>query len=135
MTEETTNAGAIPTLEDWQHWTLVMGRAQQLLMEFWANQAKEGTPFPAWNPSAFGFGEAGATADPAALMTAGAQAWAKGLETWGKLLGGVTPIAPSAERKDRRFAAPEWSENPIFETIKTSYLQISDLLLGTVEQI
>ena len=31
MTDETT---AIPTLEDWQHWTLVMGRAQQMLMEF-----------------------------------------------------------------------------------------------------
>ena len=30
-TESDTAAPAFPTLEDWQHWTLVMGRAQQML--------------------------------------------------------------------------------------------------------
>jgi len=143
MADET-NTGAmsgmgVPTLEDWQHWTLVMGRAQQMLMEFWANQVAKGQPMPAWSsPSAFGFGEQGSTSDPMTLMSAGAQAWAKGLETWGKLLGGVA--APAADgdaggRKDRRFAAPEWGENPIFDTIRKSYLQISDQLLGTVDQL
>ena len=29
----------VPTLEDWQHWTWVMGRAQQMMMEYWASQA------------------------------------------------------------------------------------------------
>src|ERR687889_2676849 len=111
MTDETTNASAIPTLEDWQHWTLVMGRAQQMLMEFWAESLKKDQPFPAWSPGAFGLGDPQPITDPMALMSSGAQAWAKGLETWGKLLGGVT-AAPAAERKDRRFAAPEWSENP-----------------------
>ncbi|GAA3904424.1 class I poly(R)-hydroxyalkanoic acid synthase [Sphingomonas limnosediminicola] len=126
----------MPTLEDWQHWTLVMGRAQQMLMEFWAGQMKAGQPMPQFGttPSAFGFGEQAPGGDPMALMTAGAQAWAKGLETWGKMLGGVT-AAPESQKKDRRFAAPEWSENPIFGTIKNSYLQISDQLLGTVDQI
>ena len=47
----------MPTLEDWQHWTLVMGRAQQMLMEFWAESLKKDQPFPAWSPPAFGFGE------------------------------------------------------------------------------
>jgi polyhydroxyalkanoate synthase len=133
MADETTT-GAMPTLEDWQHWTLVMGRAQQMMMEFWANQMKEGQPVPAWPQSAFGFGTDAPATDPMALMSAGAQAWAKGLETWGKVLGGVA-AAPAAETKDRRFAAPEWSENPIFDTIRKSYLQISDQLLGTVDQI
>jgi polyhydroxyalkanoate synthase len=69
-------------------------------------------------------------------MSAGAQAWAKGLETWGKLLGGVTaPASETHERKDRRFAAPEWHENPIFDTIRKTYLQISDQLLGRVDEI
>lgn len=130
-----TKSGAIPTLEDWQHWTLVMGRAQQMLMEFWAEQMKAGKPVPSWNSSAFGFGEQTGANDPMALMTAGAQAWAKGLEAWGKMLGGVPAAPVAAERKDRRFAAPEWSENPLFDTIKNSYLQISDQLLGTVDQI
>jgi polyhydroxyalkanoate synthase len=135
MADDTNISGAaIPTLEEWQHWTLVMGRAQQMLMEFWAEQMKTGQPMPNWSPSAFGFGTETPANDPMALMSAGAQAWAKGLETWGKMLGGVG-TAPATEKKDRRFAAPEWRENPIFDTIKNSYLQISDQLLGTVDQI
>src|SRR3954462_12302774 len=138
MAEDTKSDSAMPTLEDWQHWTLVMGRAQQLMMEFWAESVKKDQPFPGWSQPAFGFGEQQATAtDPMALMTAGAQAWAKGLETWGKMLGGVTtgPAAGEPERKDRRFAAPEWRENPIFDTIRQTYLRVSDQLLGTVDEI
>jgi polyhydroxyalkanoate synthase len=136
MTDKT-KTGPIPTLEDWQHWTLVMGRAQQMLMEFWADSLKKDQPFPGWSPPAFGFGEQAGSSDPMALMTAGAQAWAKGLETWGKVLGGVTaaPAADDKARKDRRFAAPEWSENPIFDTIRQTYLRVSDQLLGTVDEI
>ena len=128
----------MPTLEDWQHWTLVMGRAQQMLMEFWAESLKKDQAFPTWSPPAFGFGEQSAGAsDPMALMSAGAQAWAKGLEAWGKVLGGVAaaPASDTTERKDRRFAAPEWRENPIFDTIRQTYLRISDQMLGTVDEI
>jgi polyhydroxyalkanoate synthase len=137
MADDTKSGSAIPTLEDWQHWTLVMGRAQQMLMEFWAESLKKDQPFPAWSPPAFGFGEAQGASDPMALMNAGAQAWAKGLETWGKMLGGVTapPGAEDKDRKDRRFAAPEWRENPIFDTIRQTYLRVSDQLLGTVDEI
>jgi polyhydroxyalkanoate synthase subunit PhaC len=137
MADETNSSAAMPTLEDWQHWTLVMGRAQQMMMEAWADSLKKDQPFPAWSPGAFGFAETPAASDPMALMSAGAQAWAKGLEAWGKMLGGVTaaPATDAKERKDRRFAAPEWRENPIFDTIRQSYLRVSDQLLGTVDEI
>jgi polyhydroxyalkanoate synthase len=137
MADDRKIGGAIPTLEDWQHWTLVMGRAQQMMMEFWAESLRKDQPFPAWSTSGFGFDNAQAANDPMALMSAGAQAWAKGLETWGKVLGGVTaaPAAAADERKDRRFAAPEWRENPIFDTIRQTYLRVSDQLLGTVDEI
>jgi polyhydroxyalkanoate synthase len=135
MAEETTTSGPIPTLEDWQHWTLVMGRAQQMLMEFWAESLKKDQPFPSWSPPAFGFGEQ-AAADPMALMTAGAQAWAKGLEAWTKVLGGAAAAPPpETEKKDRRFAAPEWRESPIFDAIRQTYLRISDQMLGTVDEV
>ena len=49
MADEAKAGAAIPTLEDWQHWTLVMGRAQQMLMEFWAESLKKDQPFPAWS--------------------------------------------------------------------------------------
>src|SRR3954467_9990957 len=136
MADDPQTANPIPTLEDWQHWTLVMGRAQQMMMEFWSEQMKQGQPMPSfgqsWSPPAFGFeDQGGATSDPMALMSAGAQAWAKGLESWGKMLGGVgaAPAAGEPEKKDRRFAAPEWRENPIFDTIRQTYLRVSDHLL------
>ena len=82
MADEKDTASAIPTLEDWQHWTWVMGRAQQMLMETWADGLKQGQPWPsappAWGafPPAFGWGTPGQapTADPTAMMTAGAEA-------------------------------------------------------------
>ena len=136
MADETEATSPIPTLEDWQHWTYVMGRAQQMLMEAWADGLKEGESWPAapppWGafPPAFGWTPA---ADPAALMTAGAEAWARGLETWGKMIGLDTEAKESA--KDRRFAAPEWKESPVFDTIRKTYLALSDKLLGTVEEV
>ncbi|HEX6217972.1 MAG TPA: class I poly(R)-hydroxyalkanoic acid synthase, partial [Sphingomicrobium sp.] len=143
MTDDTTSGSTtgIPTLEDWQHWTWVMGRAQQMLMESWADSLKQGEPAatapPAWGafPPAFGWGGAtqGQAMDPAALMSAGAQAWAQGLEAWGKMLG-VDPES-KAEARDRRFAAPEWHNNPVFDTIRKTYLALSDKLLGTADQI
>ena len=123
MSSETTTP-PFPSLEDWQHWTWVMGRAQQMLMETWADNLKKDEPFP---------GLPGANpADPMAWMTAGAEAWSKGLEAWGRMLGAT---ADAANRKDRRFASPEWSENPVFQTIRDSYLAISDRLLGSVEDM
>ena len=41
MEDDTKAASAIPALEDWQHWTLVMGRVQQMMMEFWAESLKK----------------------------------------------------------------------------------------------
>ena len=67
-----------------------------------------------------------------AWMSAGAEAWSKGLEAWSQMLGQYTQ---AAEQKDRRFASPEWREDPIFDTVRQSYLAISDKLLGTVEEI
>jgi polyhydroxyalkanoate synthase len=145
---EKTGTTGMPSLEDWQHWTLVMGRAQQMLMQAWADSldssSNKSQPFAGWDampgmasPSAFGFSmpgvaEAGAAHDPMALMTAGAQAWAKGLEAWGQMLG---VDANKAEVKDRRFAAPEWRDNPLFDTIRQTYLALSDRMLGSVDEI
>ena len=148
---EKAGATGMPSLEDWQHWTLVMGRAQQMLMQAWADSldssSSKSQPFAGWDampgmasPSAFGFSmpcgtgaEAGVTHDPMALMTAGAQAWAKGLEAWGQMLG-VDP-GDKREVKDRRFAAPEWRDNPLFDTIRQTYLALSDRMLGSVDEI
>ena len=83
MADETAT-GPIPTLEDWQHWTWVMGRAQQMLMESWADGMKTGQPWPQttppWGafPPAFGWGPQAGSPQPAppdlnSMFTAGAR--------------------------------------------------------------
>jgi hypothetical protein len=37
--------------------------------------------------------------------------------------------------KDKRFNAPEWRDNPLFDMIRQSYVLISDRLLGSVDAI
>jgi len=125
MTDDTTTT--IPSLEDWQHWALVMARANQMIMEAWADNLAQGKSMPG-----FGLPVPHATNDPMAWMTAGADAWSKGMEAWSQMLG---QYSAAGEQKDRRFASPEWRDNPIFDTVRQSYLAISDKLLGTVEEI
>ncbi len=61
---------------------------------------------------------------------AGVEAWWKsGIEAWQAILGAMLPAsaagdAPSAAnppRDDKRFAAPDWREQPVFALIKQSY--------------
>nr|WP_294847665.1 class I poly(R)-hydroxyalkanoic acid synthase [uncultured Sphingomonas sp.] len=118
---------AMPGIEDWQHWALVMARANQMVMEAWADNLAKGGTMPG-----FGLAKTGANADPMQWMSQGAEAWSKGLEAWSQMLG---QFAAAGETRDRRFGSPEWRENPIFDTVRQGYLAISDKLLGTVEEI
>ncbi len=123
MTDDTTQ---IPGVEDWQHWSLVMARANQMILEAFAENIEKGAALPG-----FGFGGSAGGTDPFAMMSAGAEAWAKGLESWSRMLGQATK---AGEARDRRFAGDAW-QDPIFDTVKQSYLAISDRLMGTVEEI
>jgi polyhydroxyalkanoate synthase len=120
-------SASVPGLEDWQHWTLVMGRAQQMMMDAWAERAgkDEGAlPTAAAIPASL--------PDPMPWLAAGAEAWSKGLEAWGQMLTG---FEKAGEVRDRRFGAAEWHDYPLFDTIRQTYLAISDQLLGSVDKI
>jgi polyhydroxyalkanoate synthase len=143
---ETPGAGSfpMPSLEDLQHWTFVMGRAQQLMLEHLAAQMGEAATKAAADPekaaAAFGWPGANMFGDPAKLMQAQTEMWTQGLALWQRALGQpaaageAEALAEKADR-DRRFAAPEWRENPLFDTIRQTYLLISDRLLGSVDAI
>ncbi len=126
-TDTPSDTTAIPTLDDMQHWTLVTARAQQMMMEAWADNLAKGSAMPG-----LGLGQPPASADPMQWMSKGAEAWSKGLDAWSQMLG---QVGAAAETRDRRFGAPEWKDSPIFDTLRQSYLAISDKLLGTVEEI
>ena len=141
MAEQDTTAAPLPTLEDMQHWTYVMGRAQQLMMEHLAKQAGEaGAKLAAAEPPKPAIGAwpgAALFADPAKLARAQLDLWTQGLSLWQRALGGQsekTALSDQADR-DKRFNAPQWRDNPLFDTIRQSYLLISDRLLGSVDAI
>ena len=103
----------------------------------WAESLKKDQPFPAWSPRHSASASRRGAADPMALMSAGAQAWAKGLETWGKMLGGVT-APPAADERTARTAAsprPNGARTPSSTPSARPICAVSDQLLGTVDEI
>ncbi len=112
-----------PTLPDLQHWTWVMGRAQQMMMEqgLAAMQVK-----PEGIPAIPGF------TDPATVERA-RDFWAESLTLWQRFL--YPAKAPEAAPvTDKRFKAPQWRE-PVFDLIRQSYELIGDHMLRGVEAV
>ena len=129
----------LPTLEEMQHWTHVMGRAQQMMMEHLAAQMGEaGSKLAASAPAANApLTWAGLFPDPAKIAEAQVGLWTEGLAIWQRALG--QRKEPTEEElkadKDKRFNAPQWRENPVFDMIRQSYVLVSDRLLGSVDAI
>lgn len=127
-------APSLPTLEDMQHWTAVMGRAQQLMLEHLSRQASEAASQPSptlrW-PGMEMF------PDPASIAKAQTDLWTEGMAIWQRALGGERQDSGLVEQadRDRRFNAPAWRDNPLFDMIRQSYLLISDRLLGSVDAL
>jgi polyhydroxyalkanoate synthase subunit PhaC len=137
--QDTMTAMAAPTLEELQHWTYVMGRAQQLMLEFVARQMSEAGAQIAASPEKIASQWPGMNLfpDPAKIAQAQMDLWTEGLAIWQRTLGGSPERSELAEKADadKRFAAKEWRENPLFDMIRQSYLLVSDRLLGSVDTI
>jgi len=135
---------ASPSLEDIQHWTSVMGQAQQLMMEHVAKamgRAADAAPADAEKAvQAWGGGAFGTYGDPAKVMEAQTKLWTEGLDIWRRALAGPgaaeekSALVEKAD-KDRRFSAQEWRDNPLYDTIRQTYLLISERLLGSVDTL
>ncbi|HEY0313276.1 MAG TPA: class I poly(R)-hydroxyalkanoic acid synthase [Allosphingosinicella sp.] len=131
-------AGAppLPTLEEMQHWTWVMGRAQQMMLEHVAKAAGEAKP-PQPDALARQLPWMSMFPDPAKLAEQQVELWTEGLAIWQRALGLETPRTGIEEKadKDRRFSAPQWRENPLFDMIRQTYLLVSERLLGSVDAL
>jgi len=79
-------------------------------------------------------------AQPDRLMRAQADLFASYLDLWqatARRMGGgeaSEPVATPA-RGDKRFADPDWAENPVFDVIKQSYLLTANWMNGLVAQV
>jgi polyhydroxyalkanoate synthase len=78
-------------------------------------------------------------AQPDRLMRAQANLFSRYLELWqsaARRAAGDEPDPPAAGGKgDKRFADPAWSENPVFDAIKQSYLLTSSWMNDLVAEV
>ena len=115
-------AAATPDLKDLQHWTWVMGRMQQMMMEHGLDLMQAApTPF-----------------DPTPAIRASADFWADTMKLWQRFLdpahAGPAEETPEQAR-DKRFKAPQWREDPVFDFIRQSYFLIAEHLVKGVDAI
>ena len=117
----------IPTLEDMQHWTWVMGRAQQMMLEHGLHTLDD---VPAL-PTIPGFTDK-------ATMARAQEFWLDSMNLWQRLLDPASTQAaeePASHASDKRFQAPQWRDNPVFDWIRQSYFLIADHLLRSVDTL
>ena len=120
--------------------TEVVGKAQQMMMEFWAKEAVKGPQSPDfldgfqrlgdfWSE----LGRAFVAADPARLAEIQQQWWADSVSLVSGVMGQDPALIPAtAAVKDRRFAGDAWGESPVYDLIRRSYLLASHYLVEAV---
>ena len=90
------------------------------------------TPDPFHVAPAFGEVMARLAAQPDRLMRAQADLFNRYMDLWkaaaGRVHGEAAAEVAQPARGDKRFADPDWTENPVFDVIKQSYLITSDWL-------
>jgi polyhydroxyalkanoate synthase subunit PhaC len=121
---ETTNP-PIPSLEELQHWTWVLGKAQQMMLEHGLDGAAQAPALPM-------------LADPTAALRATAGFWADTMELWQRFLdpAHAKPFEETPEQaRDKRFKAPQWREEPVFDFLRQSYLTIAEHMLKGVDAL
>ncbi|MCZ4343076.1 class I poly(R)-hydroxyalkanoic acid synthase [Sphingomonadaceae bacterium G21617-S1] len=123
---ESGEASGLPSLADVQHWTGVIGQAQQMLMEHMAS-TPEGLGLPAMPPI-----PAVMFPDPEKLADQQSDLIKAGLGLFAELVEGH-PGREAAH--DRRFKAEQWRASPVFGIIADTYLVLCEAWLKGIDAI
>jgi len=133
MTDDQPKAtAAAPSLADLQHWTWVMGRAQQMMMEQGFAAAERGAEgdSASW-PVVPGVN------DPETIARM-RDFWSDSLTLWQRFLdpaAATVPDEPAERARDKRFKADAWRDQPWFDWVRRSYFLIADHLLKSVDAL
>lgn len=116
----------LPSLADVQHWTGVIGQAQQMLLEHMASTS-DGLGLPAMPPIPTAM-----FPDPEKLADQQSELIKASLGLFSELIEGQ-PGREAAH--DRRFKAEQWRTSPIFGIIADTYLLLCDAWLKGIDAI
>lgn len=134
-TTGTDHSPFMPGVDDLQHWSSVVGRAQQMMLDYIADQTKGGKA-----PAAAAILDPAKWAETPAVQTWMQQStamWQQGVAFWTSLASvgqPTTPDAPPETAKDKRFADPDWASNPVFAMIRQTYGLLAEQMLATTRQ-
>jgi polyhydroxyalkanoate synthase len=124
------------TLEDMQHWTGVIGRAQQLMLEHMADAVAKASADTADSEALLKAAmPPPIVSDPTKFVQAQTDFWNDSMSLWQRFLSQEPRQDDHPADKDRRFAAPQWRENPLFDLIRQSYLMIAGHLMKNVDAL
>ena len=123
MTAESNMPPTTPmSLEDLQHWTQMLGRAQQMMLEQGIDLLERTPAIP----------------DPTGMVKAQTDFWADTMKLWQRFLdpANAEPVEESPERaRDKRFKAKQWHDDPLFAFIRQSYFLVADHMLKSVDAL
>jgi polyhydroxyalkanoate synthase len=120
-------SAGLPSLAEVQHWTGVIGQAQQMLMEHMAEamaQAPGDLSLPSLPSPVF--------ADPEKLADQQSELMKASLGLFGQLIEQGAGVEAA---RDRRFKATQWRETPIFGIIADAYLLLCDAWLKGIDTL
>jgi polyhydroxyalkanoate synthase len=123
-------APGAPDLAELQHWTWVMGRAQQMMMEQGLGLMTAGGAMPEAAPSPL--------VNPA-LVRQTQDYWRDNLALWQRFVDPAAAVPPppqsEGDARDKRFKAAAWRDDPWFDLIRRSYNLIADHMLRGVDAL
>ena len=136
---DTTDGGlagvTLPTLEELRHWTGVIGRARQMVLDH-AERGAGATPsaglpdvahlFEAWPLPRF---------DTDALVAAQTGFWADSIALWQRFLDPARAAGDGATGRDRDAAAPAWQEHPAFALLREGHAVVSRAMIAQADAV
>src|SRR3546814_8414153 len=115
-----------PDLQTLQQWTESIGRAQQLMLEFWTDQSRESAVSPSGTDLFSGWADMARfwTDEGQKIAERQAHFLTQGLELWNRLLVSGKSAAPTpitAADTDRRFIRSEEHTSELQSLMRISY--------------
>ncbi|RVT93844.1 PHA/PHB synthase family protein [Sphingomonas crocodyli] len=127
-----TTVSELPPLAEIQHWTGVVGQAQQMIMEHLVHAMPDAGSLPLPDMQ---FPDMGAImGDTTRLVDLQSDAVGDALGLWTALMKGDVEALKAADR-DRRFNAEAWRQTPIFDVIRQAYLLLCEHFMRAVDAI
>jgi polyhydroxyalkanoate synthase len=117
-------------LEQFQKWTELAGRGQQMIMEFLTKEQSVGAPTdPMGMMATWQKATVAALSDPKRLIDLQTRYMTDAMSLWQSFLTPGTVASPVADVKDKRFTGEAWRETPAFDFLRQSYLLASNYTL------